>query len=244
MIDFHTHILPGIDDGAKDIAQSKSMIGLLAYQNINCAVCSPHFYPSQISLQEFLNKRDKALLSLGKCEISLVPGSETMLHSYLFHYPDITRLCIENTRYLLLEMPFTPRWGSEIYAMIEKLITYHEITPIIVHIERYPVTIKSEKAIQKLIHMGCFIQINTSFIINKKTRNKALKYMKDGYVDVLGSDCHNVDLRPPVFEEALSIIQQHLGQSYLEMIERNSNNIINGINMRERRNFIVPPMQN
>ncbi len=244
MIDFHTHILPAIDDGSKDPEQSYEMINRLAVQNIEAAVCTPHFDPSKIAMYDFLQNRNSARALLGDTRIPLLLASETKLHSYLFHYPDITPICIENTRYLLLELPFTSKWGEDVYAMIERILSYYEVIPIIVHVERYPAVKKNDKTITRLVHLGCIIQMNTSFLIDVKSRKKALHYIKNGYIDLLGSDCHNTDSRPPVFEEALTLIREHRGQEFLDLVEYKGYQVINGVNIRKTESFIVPPMQN
>jgi len=70
-------------------------------------VCTPHFDPTQTDLEDFLNRRAKSLSQLEAAKLQLIPASETRLHDYLFHYPDLSKLCIKDTRYLLLELPFS-----------------------------------------------------------------------------------------------------------------------------------------
>ncbi|WP_313130773.1 CpsB/CapC family capsule biosynthesis tyrosine phosphatase [Anaerocolumna sp.] len=236
MVDLHTHILPGIDDGASSIAEAVEMTKSLSNQNINKAVCTPHFNPMQVSLQEFINKRTTAMSLMHDAKVELIPGSETILHSYLFHYPDLSKLCIRDTKYLLIELPYSKKKDGSIFETIEKLISFYNIIPIIAHIERYDI---ANKNIRKLRDMGCVIQLNTTSLIEKKRRNQAVRYLKAGLIDVLGSDCHNMRDRFPVITQTLDIITQEIGSNCCSNLKYNAECIVNGIEMNKKIMFLI-----
>ncbi|MDU6264249.1 MAG: CpsB/CapC family capsule biosynthesis tyrosine phosphatase [Anaerocolumna aminovalerica] len=235
MIDLHTHILPGIDDGARSITEAVEMTKSLLDQNINKAVCTPHFNPMQVSLQEFINKRTAAMSLMNEAKVALISGSETMLHTYLFHYPDLSELCIGNTKYLLIELPYSKKKDG-IYETIEKLISFYNTIPVIAHIERYDLAYRN---IKKLREMGCVIQLNTTSLIEKKRRNQAVRYLKDGLIDVLGSDCHNMSNRPPVITQALDIITQEIGNNCCSNLKYKGECIVNGIEINKKPMFLI-----
>jgi len=239
MIDLHTHILPCIDDGASSVEEAIELTESLFQQNTRIAVCTPHFDPSQTALEEFLLKREKAMALMDASMVMLISASETMLHEYLFHYPDLSELCIGKTKYLLLELPFDRRWDKELYVKLNKITAYYNIIPVIAHIERYPSVKKSEKTIKKLIEMGCVIQLNTSSIIDRKTRSRSFRYMKKGYIDVLGSDCHNMNKRPPIITMALDNVTHKLGIEYRNRLMYNAECIMNGIEIKRKIVFII-----
>ena len=239
MIDLHTHLLPSLDDGAVDREEALKMTEALHEQNITAAVCTPHFDPSQIGLEKFIEKRTYALTQMRTSKLRLIPASETVLHEYLFHYPDLSKLCIENTKYLLLELPFQKKWDAELFETLNSLITYYDLIPIIAHIERYPAVKKQKKMIKRLMEAGCIIQLNTSSILEKRTRKKAFNYMEKGYIDVLGSDCHDMQKRPPVMNMAVNQIKQKFGFGYCEKLEYNAECIINGIELRKKKSYII-----
>jgi len=198
MVDVHTHILPGIDDGAKDIDEALMMTENLYLQGVTTAICTPHFNPARLPLDTFLTNRKTALNSLKNSKVNLIEASETYFHDYLFHYNDLSQLCVGTTNYLLLELPFDKKWSSSIFAGIEKLRYYYSVIPIIAHVERYQGIIKDLKRLKYLKDMGCLIQMNTETITNKKYKHLVYSYLKNDYVDVLGSDCHNMINRPPM----------------------------------------------
>ena len=239
MVDLHTHILPYIDDGASNLEEALKMTEFLRTQNIMKAVCTPHFDPTQTSLQEFIKKRTSAMGCMRDSQIDLICASETILHDYLFHYAEISGLCIENTRYLLLELPYQKNWDIKVYETLEKLISYFDVIPIIAHVERYQAVKKNVKCITKLIDMGCVIQLNTSSIINIKSMHQAIYYLKRGYIDVLGSDCHNMRNRPPVISAAFDIIEQKLGFKLCTELKYNSECIVSGIEIRKKIAYII-----
>lgn len=229
MIDIHTHILPGIDDGAKDIEEALSMTDSLIMQGVTAAICTPHFNPARMALDTFLTSRKSALKLLSDSKLDLIEASETYLHEYLFHYNDLCSLCVGSTNYLLLELPFDKKWNASILTSIEKLRYYYDIIPIIAHVERYPKITKDLKRLIKLKELGCLIQMNTETITNKKYRHLVHSYLKNDYVDVLGSDCHNMKSRPPLIMGAKDeIIHKHGVDKWNKLCE--NSRMVAGVN--------------
>lgn len=239
LIDMHTHILPRIDDGASSISEAQSMIESLYNQNAIMAVCTPHFNPVTTTVEEFVKKRKEASDYLEDSKIKLFLGSETVLHEYLFYYSDLNELCIGNTNYILMELPFIKRWTQNVYSLIKKLIMYYDIIPIIAHVERYPPTKKNSRNIRRLRDLGCIIQVNTTTVLNAKTDKRILRYVKENFVDVLGSDCHNMTLRKPILQEAYEKISKELGEEYCENLSFNAWCIVKGIDIRNKGLGIV-----
>lgn len=239
MIDLHTHILPNIDDGAGSVKEALDLIQILRMQEVSKAVCTPHFDPTQLSMEDFIAKRTKAIHLLEGEEMFLLAGSETMLHEYLFYYPDLDELCIENSRYLLLELFPGDRWNQKTYLLLKRLISTYGVIPVIAHIERYHKRNKGFRFIKKLIRFGCVIQVNTSSIIDSKYRKLVIRYMKLGLIDVLGSDCHSIGKRPPIISEAQDIITRELGTEYYRKLIDNAECIIRGTSIRGMYSYII-----
>jgi len=232
MIDIHAHILTAIDDGARNKEEAMELTKALIKENVEAVVCTPHFYPDRISLQDFIMHRNKALVELAPINIRLIPASEAFLHEYLFHYSDLTALCIGETDYLLLELPFYSKWNDRIYTMIDNLISYYNVIPIIAHIERYPAARRNTGCIKKLKAYGCLLQANTSSLLDSKLKKRVINYIKKGYIDLLGSDCHNLTSRPPVILNALKEIERKLGKEYCCKLEQNAIKVINNLDIR------------
>lgn len=231
MIDFHSHILPKIDDGSKSSEMSVEMLKRSYQQGITHIVATPHFYLKTNNVKDFLNCRYGSLRAVEKkLENQSVPdiilGAEVYYFYGISEFEDLDRLCIQNTNYLLLEMPFE-RWSERIFTDIENIYIKRNITPVIAHLERYINFQKGTNYIDRIINMGYPIQVNAEYFVNFFTRGKAIKMYQRGIIKLLGSDCHNLEKRAPNLGQACDIISKKLGDSTLENITDFSKKILN-----------------
>jgi protein-tyrosine phosphatase len=226
MIDLHTHILPGMDDGAKNRNEALALISLLKAQGVTKIVLTPHYYPDLESLSDFLRRRDISYRSIADCDVELILGSETYLSEPLFATDSIEGLCIGKSEYLLLELPYIDKWSQGVYRQIDHLIAKYNICPIIAHVERYEaVKEHKEKAFQKLVDLGCMLQFNVDSFVNRNTRSETLKLTKEGWVDFIGSDCHNIASRAPKYDIFKDIIGKKLDALHLSQLTEDHNDI-------------------
>ena len=225
MIDFHSHILPYIDDGSKSIQQSDAMLELLCASGVKKVVFTPHFYPYNDDLDRFLHRRDEAYKKLlneaASHNLDYVLGAEVLYYKGISRSNNIKKLCIEGTDLLLLEMPFFG-WNSNEKEEIECLVEEMPYTVILAHIERYIDFEDNFDFILDLKAKGLITQINASFVAEKRTTKKAIKLIKNGCVDIIASDSHDLDSRRPQFKEAFSIIEKKLNVSVVERLMENS----------------------
>ena len=223
MIDFHTHILPNMDDGSKDVDESLKLLELLEKQDVKLVCLTSHFYPSHESIDEYLSRRNKAYEKLnyqGPIEIRL--GSEVRYYRGISLSDNIESLCIENTNLLLLELPFNNDINDSIINEIIKL-SYRNIRIILAHIERYDISLKK---LEYLKNNGILIQCNNEFIIGSLFNHKGIKMLKEGYIDVLGSDSHDLKTRKPNMDKVKEVIVNKLGNQFLDNFINNTYKII------------------
>ncbi len=223
MVDIHTHILPGIDDGATDKDISLTLLKILEDDGVNDVVLTPHFYSDSENIEQFIQRRNQAyseLKSVYKGNINLHLGAEVYLSKYIANYDDLTELCIDKTKYILVECPFSMEFSSDVYEIIENFIYNHRLTPIIAHIERYHFTSlnKDLSLIESLRSIGCLIQINADSLLLKKTKKLVLKLIENNLVDCIGTDTHNLTHRPPNYIKAIDVITKNLGAEYAQNI--------------------------
>ena len=124
------------------------------------------------------------------------------------------------TRYVLTE--FNPKWYSQVDAdyCIGKLLSAG-YTPIIAHVERYP--LPSIECVRKMKHAGALMQINAFSIVNEKkerTRNNANALLSERLVDFIGSDAHRLDHRPPVIADGVASLIERYTEDYGKLITR------------------------
>lgn len=220
MIDIHTHILPGIDDGSRSVEESAAMLAASAAQGIACVAATSHFYAEENSPEQFLARRAGSAERLREAWQPNFPklrlGAEVCYFEGIGRCEEVNSLCIEGTGLLLLEMPFC-RWSDHVLHEVWELQTRPGITVLLAHIERY-LRRQDEDVWRALAEWGVLNQCNASFFLNWRTRPKALRMLRSGRIHLLGSDCHNMDARPPRLGEALEV----LGRREQDILEENS----------------------
>ena len=197
MVDFHTHILPNIDDGAKDANVSATLLKMEAEQGVRCVLFTPHYYGKQ-SLAGFLEKREKGYASI---KANIPSGMQTRLGAEVLltgiNDPTDDTICalaIEKTKYVLIEMPFQ-RWRESVLERIANFIEETGYTPIIAHVERYVEVLKNPAILTYLAELGCLIQVNASAFLDKRVKGLVFALLKKGLVHCIGTDAHNLDTR-------------------------------------------------
>lgn len=202
MIDFHTHILPGMDDGSRSIEESLAMLQAEGDVGIERVVFTPHFYASQNSPKEFLRRRQESWSSLlphmyrGLPKVSF--GAEVQYFEGICQAAEIAMLRIAGTPYLLLEMPFR-RWEERMLDDILELNQHSDTVVVLAHIDRY-LSFVSPRSLADLRDNGVKIQMNVSALGERRLRRPAMSMMKAGEVHILGSDCHSMGRRRPNWE--------------------------------------------
>lgn len=217
MIDFHSHILPGIDDGSSSVQESLSMIEIMKEQGTEIICATPHFYASRSTPERFFEKRKKAYEALIEAAPAETPaiftGAEVRFFPGVSRIDGLDKFCLGNTGLLLLEMPFD-RWTDHNINEVRELADYSGMTVMLAHYERYQ-EFTDIGSMEMLKEHGVLIQTNAENILGFFSGMKAMKLIKSGFIDVLGSDAHNLSSRRPNLGEAYSKIGKKLGSDFL-----------------------------
>lgn len=229
--DFHSHILPGMDDGAKDVAESVRMLEKLLDEGVDKVVATSHYYESREDISSFLERRERALFKLESYikehDIFLpeiIPACEVRIWHGMSRDENLGKLTIGESKYILLEMPYD-QWTDWMFAEVYS-VSSRGFIPIMAHLERYADLIPEKTIIQNLLSLGVYVQCNAESLESRKSRKFMKKLIKHQRLTVLGTDCHNLDDRPPEIEKALHYISSRYGDETLEKIMRNANIII------------------
>ena len=226
IIDFHSHILPEIDDGSKSAEESLTMLRLEKQGGINKVILTPHFYPQRDNPEEFLKRREKAAqkLEAALSGISDMPnqipklifGAEVYYFRGISDSELISKLTIDKERKkaILLEMPQIP-WTDSMYREMEGIYKKRGLIPVIAHVDRYIKAFKSFADMKRLSEMPVLLQANADFFINPLTSKKAIKMLREEKIHLLGSDCHNLKERKPNLEKAVNLIKKKSGEQAL-----------------------------
>lgn len=221
MTDWHSHVLPAIDDGAKDVQESLKMLGMLSEQGVDTVCATPHFYANSTSVERFLANRERAAASLKE---HLPDGSpEILLGAEVKYYPGIGRmerldaLCLEGSRLLLLEMPFG-KWTEYTLRELSELSSRTDVRIMLAHIDRY-LKLQSGDVWRRVYESGILMQVNASFITGFFTKRQAMSMLCERAIHFIGSDCHNTTTRAPNIGVAYSVIEKKLGTECLDDLE-------------------------
>ncbi|MDE7294914.1 MAG: histidinol-phosphatase [Oscillospiraceae bacterium] len=232
LYDMHCHILPGIDDGSPDVETSLEMLKMQAESGVGEIVCTPHFYLSEQSPGEFLEKRQEAVEALqeamGKDSPKLYMGAEVLYTPSLGEH-DLKPLCIEGTRYLLIELPYTRLTGDFIrgFNSFANDIS-REIKLILAHAERY-LSFTDEQSLYEIMDRDMLIQLNCgSFRSFSKTGRFIKELIKNKRAHFLGTDCHNMTGRPPNMAAARKYIEKKFSPEVFGYFMRNAGEILKG----------------
>ncbi|MBS0314505.1 MAG: capsular biosynthesis protein [Burkholderiales bacterium] len=217
VIDLHCHLLPGIDDGAKDLDESLQMARIAVADGIKTTFCTPHIYPGLFentgpdirqrvrSLQLIL--RDRGI------ELTLGVGADAHLVPEFVGGLACKRIpSLNDSQYVLVEPPHHVRPPRFVESVFE--ITAAGYVPIITHPERLTWAGQHFEDFLSIARSGGWLQVTGAALLGnfgKTAANLARKFVTEGWCDVLASDGHSASRRRPVLSEAFALAQTLLG---------------------------------
>ena len=224
MIDAHSHILPGIDDGSANLEESISLLRMEAEQGVERVIATPHFYAHHDKPERFLERRIQAE-ELLRQEMSrhqglprLSIGSEVYFFSGISESDLINQLTIDKKRCILIEMPGIP-WTDSMFRELEDLHRKQGLTPVIAHIDRYIRPFHTYHIPERLAELPVLVQANASFFLHPATAPLAMRLLRKDQIHLLGSDCHDLTDRKPNLGPAVARIKKRLGDQVLERVD-------------------------
>ena len=224
MIDFHSHILPAIDDGSFSLEETQEMLRMEEQQGVRKIIATPHFYADQKSVGDFLTKRQEALRQVRELarEHTWVP--DILAGSEVYYFPGMGRaemlsqMCIEGTSLLLVEMPFA-QWTKDMLKELHNIIEKQKLTIILAHVERYYEFQRKKEIWNQILELPLYIQVNAGALQSRKKKSCIFKLIKNGLSVIIGSDCHNTTSRPPNLEQGCEILSKKFGDSVIQRID-------------------------
>ena len=230
--DIHTHILPGIDDGAADMDESINILKALKEQGVTHVMATPHFYPQEDDFNSFFAKTSKAYNSLvskikGQDLPKIYLGCEMLYCKWAVTSDIIHHFCLNNSNHILIELSDYDIDKKFFVDMIHLKIAGYE--PVIAHIERYMHSPKFRKFLNFIKDVEITVQINAESILDPKYKRVIKKLLSGKYNTILGSDSHNCTDRAPKIAEALQYIENTFGSDTRKSIEDKTLSVFNNI---------------
>ncbi|PFG15103.1 tyrosine-protein phosphatase [Bacillus sp. es.036] len=234
MIDIHCHILPGIDDGAKDLNDSLEMARQAQSQGITRIVASPHHKNGSFdnNFQDILtevNRLNKELTREG-IDIEILPGQEVRIYGEMEEDLDVDLLTVNNSGiYMLIEFPSShlPRYANKLLFDLQ----LKGIVPIIVHPERNREIMEDPSKLYRLIKEGSLSQVTASSVtgrMGKKIKKFSLDLLSHNLAHFIASDSHNTTTRPFDLREAYETVEKELGMSIRYQVQENPEEMVQG----------------
>jgi protein-tyrosine phosphatase len=237
MIDIHSHILPGLDDGARDIEEALEMCALAAQDGIKTIVATPHNLNGV-----FNNKRETVLRATRLLndavrergiDIVVLPGSDTHMDAMLLEELEEKNVTTINDarKFLLLELP-----NFVVPEHVRNLIfelKLRGITPVISHPERNDTIMGDTEILHELIRTGALVQITAGCVtghFGRKNKKNACRLIESNMAHILATDAHNTTSRPPLLSRAVRLISKKIGaEEARKMVVDAPESLINGM---------------
>ncbi len=220
--DMHSHILPEMDDGSKSVEMSLEIIDKLRAQNVKNICLTPHYYTNEESMYKFLERREESLEKLKPVlpnDVNICVGAEVYVTEYLFNNDDLSGICYGNSKYILCEFPFSSHFSERTMEYFYKLKGNYGLKPVLTHIERYEHLMADEGLVEELCDEDIIIQTNVGAFKGFSQKRRLLKYIKRGYIDIVGTDCHSLTRgNPDEYTPTMELIKNKCGQEYVDHI--------------------------
>jgi protein-tyrosine phosphatase len=212
VIDLHSHILPGLDDGARDLDDALEIARGAVADGIKTIAATPHVredYPTTADAMESGVRHLRAALERERIELELLPGGEVSLEQLdRLSHDELRRFALAgNPKYLLIETPYRD-WPLPFDEIVLRLNSFG-MTPVIAHPERNGAIQADLKKVADLFHSGALIQVTAASLdgrLGSRPRATARKLVDAGLVHMIGSDAHTAGIREVGLSGARKVI--------------------------------------
>lgn len=229
MIDIHSHILAGIDDGAKSLDESIEMAKIAVQEGITTLFATPHhiYGKYETSKNDIIQKVDELNKALEKENIPLqvLPGQEVRIHNNLLEDYRLKKIATFNDhqRYILIEFPYdhVPLYTEQLLYDIQ----FEGLIPIIVHPEKQLEFMENPFLLYNFVKKGALTQITAASVVgsnNRKVKRFTNQIIEANLTHFIASDAHNKSNRNFRMKEAYSVIRSKYGEEMVELFQSNA----------------------
>lgn len=228
----HAHILPGVDDGPKGLAESIELLKLAEVEGITDIIATPHAYSPHYDVPKKVVLENLALLKKeakkNDLSIQLHAGQEVRIHgNTIEQLANGEALTLADSKYVLLELPSS---GIPAYTIqiIQGILNLNKV-PIIAHPERNRAIAEKPSRLEKLITHGALSQVTAGSLaghFGKGVQKLSLQLVEANLVHAYGSDVHNAATRPFLFEKGLDYLDKHKHHDIADILLENNARIL------------------
>lgn len=235
MIDLHCHILPGIDDGAKNMEDSIAMARSAVAEGITHILATPHhkahgWNNEKAAIVQLVDQVQAAIDKEG-IPLTIFPGQEVRLYGELIEDIEAGKIQFidEANQYLLIEFPSSeiPTYTAQLFYRLQ----HQGVTPIIVHPERNQGVLKDPKQLKELIDKGALAQLTAGSYIGafgKEVAKLSRDLIEADLIHYIASDAHNLTSRPYHLKEAYAQLEKAYGSNLVKRFQQMTKDLVNG----------------
>jgi len=220
MIDLHTHILPGIDDGAKDMADAVAMARQALERKVAVIAATPHYLNREWTVIKQRHADLEHQLSEQGIDLKVIVGAELFIDPELMEMPrEKIPTYNDAGKYCLIEFPMQelPAYTDEVLFALQ----VKGIIPIIAHPERYRYVAEDPNLVFKWITNGCLIQVNAGSLLGlfgEQAKQTGIILLQHSLVHLLASDAHSTGRRSFCLDKCLAIAQQYVTSEVVDLL--------------------------
>lgn len=232
-VDLHSHLLPAVDDGPRDLEESLAMLRRAHEDGTRRLAATPHmFSPIFPNVDRLVAKAAFAALSSrlaeerakpeGRAfrELEIVLGAECFVGSELFEALDAGDApSLNGSRYLLVEL--SPFFGSSACEAALNRVLDHGLVPLVAHVERVLGPREARSIAARWVDLGALLQVNVQSLLEgyrSSQRGTCIALLEKRLVHVIASDAHDVSRRPPLLAAGFRALERRFGAEYANLL--------------------------
>jgi protein-tyrosine phosphatase len=234
MIDLHCHILPDVDDGPRNVAESVEMAKQAVRQGIKTIIATPHHRNEKYEnhgqtlfrqVEEF-----NRVLKSENLDLTVLPGQETRIFGEMVEGLATGEiLSLNQGKYVLVELPsgHVPRYTSQLMFDIQ----LKGFVPVIVHPERNQEIIENPEVLYQLVKKGALTQVTASSVtghFGKTIKKFTHQLLEANLTHFIASDAHNTTSRGFKMVEAYGVVEKVFGVDFVYMLRENAELVLAG----------------
>lgn len=229
IIDIHSHILPGIDDGSADMEETLAMLAIAEKEGITHMIATPHYKENRTQTDpqkvKSLIAQVQAAAEAKGISVKILAGNEVYYFSDIEEAVDEGKILAlnEGNRMLVEFNPFADYKRIRNAMDNVRGLGFH---PVIAHVERYECMLKNPDNVEQLYDMDVEIQVNAASITGEagfKSKMFVHKLLKKHLVHYVGTDAHESKKRAPKMKKCASILRKKYGEEYAnELLYKNA----------------------